>query len=125
LQGENGHQTGGSNGHLWYRPKENIDDGANEGGVQAVLRGESCQRGISNTLWYDGQAQGDAGNQIGERLLSIVTGNPAEEEYAPHQPVGLLGLGVLAGHVQVDGVRLAIVIIAILGRVLLLLLAAS
>jgi len=125
LKCENGHQAGGSNGYLWYRPEKHIDDGSNEGGVQTVLRGETSQSGIGDTLWYDGQTQGDAGDQIREGLLPIVAGDPAEEEDATHQPVGLLGFGVLAGHIHVDGVNLAIILIAILSRVLFLLLATS
>lgn len=72
LQGQNGHQTGGANGNLWYRPEEDIDDGSNEGGVQAVLRGEPSQSGVGDALRNNGESQGDPGNQIRKSSLPVI-----------------------------------------------------
>ena len=60
------HDGRGADGDILAAPEHAVGEAAHEGRVQAILWREVCDKGIGDALGDDGEADSEAGDEVGD-----------------------------------------------------------
>ena len=70
--GHQSHDGRGADRDVLRAPEDDVHEAAHEGGVESVLRLQARHNGVGDPLRYDGESDGDSGDEIGDGVIETV-----------------------------------------------------
>ena len=77
--GHERHDGRGADGDVLAAPEHAVGEAAHEGRVEPVLGRQPRHNGVSDTLRDDGEADSEAGDEVGDPRVEVISRQPVED----------------------------------------------